>query len=320
MEILHLVSGQAPQRLADLAALPEDGLVWIDLARAEAADWPSLIEPLLGVEIDGEHLADSLNADHPPFFDGTSDYDMLIFEGLGPRDEVFPLDTRVGTLFLFDRVLLTVREADAPSYAMVKQRLQSGRIKCGLSPVQLAQFILDSMVDRWLKVRELLDQRLTKLQDELLDPGNRKNDWRTLLAGRRVVRRLESLSEAQHEALDSWRRGSRFEWKQSEDVRLRDIVEHVTRINQHAGNLERDVEAAVELHFATVSHRTNRIIRTLTVISAIFFPLNFVTSLYGMNFDHMPELHWHYGYYAVLSLLVLIAGGLLLMFKRRGYF
>lgn len=320
MEILHLLPGQAPIRLEKMGALPEAGMLWVDFARGEAADWPALIRPLTDAEIDYEHLDDSLNATHPPFFDGTSDYDMLIFEGLGPRDEVFPLDTRVGALFLFDRLLVSIREADAPSYATVKHRLQSGRLKCGVSPVQLAQSILDCMVDRWLKIREILDHRLTEMQDELLDPSNRRDDWRTLLGGRRVVRHLESLSEAQHEALDAWRRGSRFDWTQSEEVRQRDISEHTRRITEHASNLERDVEAAVELHFATVSHRTNRIMRTLTVISAVFFPLNFVTSLYGMNFDNMPELHWHLGYYAVLALLTLIAGGLLLMFKRRGYF
>jgi magnesium transporter len=320
MEILHLIPGQAPVRLDKLERLPETGMLWIDFARPEAQDWPSQIQPLISAEIDDEHLADSLNDRHPPFFDGTSDYDMLIFEGLGPTDEVFPLDTRVGTLFLFDRLLVSIRESDAPSYATVKQRLRTGRLKCGVSPVQLAQFILDAMVDRWLRVREILDHRLTEMQDELLDPANRRNDWRALLTGRRIVRRLESLSEAQHEALDAWRRGSRFDWNQAEEVRLRDISEHTRRITEHASNLERDVEAAVELHFATVSHRTNRIMRTLTVISAIFFPLNFITSLYGMNFDHMPELHWYWGYYAVLALLTLVAGSLLLLFSRRGYF
>ena len=320
MEILHLIPGQVPVRLDKLDGLPEAGMLWVDFARPDAQDWPKLIEPLIGAEIDYEHLADSLNERHPPFFDGTSDYDMLIFEGLGPRDEVFPLDTRVGALFLFDRLLVSIREADAPSYATVKQRLQTGRLKCGISPVQLALFILDCMVDRWLRIREVLDRRLTEMQDDLLDPDTRSNDWRTLLGGRRVVRRLEALSEAQHEALDAWRRGSRFDWTQGEEVRLRDISEHTRRITEHASNLERDVEAAVELHFATVSHRTNRIMRTLTVISAVFFPLNFITSLYGMNFEHMPELHWYWGYYAVLSLLTVVAGGLLLVFKRRGYF
>lgn len=320
MEILLLVPGEPPRPLDRAEALPEEGLLWIDFVRREHPDWPSLIQPLVNTEIDVEHLADSLNSQHPPFFDGTGDYDMLIFEGLGPNDDPFPLDTRVGALFLFDRLLVSVREHDAPSYPLVRQRLANGRLKCPPTPVLLAQYILDAMVDRYLKVREVLDERLTRLQDDLLDLSRPTKEWRPLLAGRRVVRQLESLCEAQHEALDAWRRGSRFDWSQAEEVRFRDIAEHVLRVTHHAGNLERDVEAAVELHFASVGYRTNRIMKTLTVISAVFFPLNFITSLYGMNFQNMPELHWHYGYFIVLGVLATLAVSLLLLFRRRGYF
>jgi magnesium/cobalt transport protein CorA len=319
MEILHLVPGNAPVRFDGLDSLPEIGMVWIDFDREHTPDWAAEVERLTGIEIDFEHVTDSLNASHPAFFDGTGDYDMLIFEGLGPNDNPFPLDTRVGAMFLFDRLLVSVRQADAPSYRTVRQRLGNGRLHCPASPVLLTQFILDAMVDRYLKVREVLDRRLTELQDELLDPQKTSKQWRPLLEGRRVVRQLESLGESQHEALDAWRRGSRFEWTQPEEVRFRDITEHVVRVVQHASSLERDVEAAVDLHFASVGYRTNRIMQTLTVISAIFFPLNLITSLYGMNFVHMPELQWRYGYFIVLGALVTLAAVLLLLFKRRGY-
>ena len=79
-------------------------------------------------------------------------------------------------------------------------------------------------------------------------------------------------------------------------------------------------EAAVQLHFAVATERTNRVVQTLTVISAIFFPLTLITGLYGMNFQHMPELAWRYGYFIVLGVLLAIGAGLLLLFKRRGYF
>ncbi|WP_341918012.1 magnesium transporter CorA family protein [Hydrocarboniphaga effusa] len=320
MDIFHLIPGQSPRRLDRVDELPEEGLLWIDFIRSDHQDWPAIVQPLVDAEIDVEHISDSLNGRHPPFFDGTGDYDMLIFEGLGPSDDPFPLDTRVGAMFLFDRLLVSVREADAPSYTQVQQRLANGRLKCPPTPVLLAQFILDAMVDRYLKVREVLDTRLTALQDDLLDPASPTKQWRPLLAARRVVRRLESLGDAQHEALDAWRRGSRFDWTQGEEVRFRDIVEHVVRVTHHAGNLERDVESAIDLHFAAMGYRTNRIMKLLTVISAIFFPLNFITSLYGMNFEYMPELHWRHGYFLVLGLLASIAAVLLLWFRQRRFF
>lgn len=320
MDILHFCSGEAPHRLQTLSALPDQGYVWIDLVRDEAEGWPALIEPLVGASVDVEHVNDSFNAAHPSFFDGTADYDMLIFEGLGLADDPFPLQTRVGAFFVFDRLLVTVRPSDGLSYVATKQRLNGGRGKSPPTLLALVHLILDIMVDRYLQVRGLLDSHLTEMQDQLLtDPGV-KGDWKALLQGRREARRLESLSENQLEALDAWRRNSRFEWNSAEEVRLHDLIGHVDRVYEHASALERDVEAAVQLHFASVSHRTNQIIQTLTVVSVVFFPLSLITGIYGMNFEYMPELHWRYGYFMALGALLGIGVVLLLLFRRRGYF
>ncbi|HUP90711.1 MAG TPA: magnesium transporter CorA family protein [Solimonas sp.] len=319
MKIFHFVEGEPLKVLPQIDRLPAEGLVWIDLVRDEEPNWECWAEPLLGVALEPQHVADGHNPTHPSFFDGTPQYDMLIFEGLGPSDHPFPLATRTAVFYMFKSVLLTVRAPDNVSFGVVEQRLLEGRAKAPKTVFGLAHLVLDTMVDRYMKIREPLDTRLTHLQDELLNPNSNMNDWRDLLEGRREARKLESLSEGQLEALDAWRRGSCFEWTPHEDVRMRDLAEHVNRVLTHAGGQERDVEAAVQLHFASMSHRTNRVVQTLTVMSAIFFPLTLITGIYGMNFDNMPELHSHYGYYIVLAILVVVGGALVLWFKRRGF-
>lgn len=320
MALYHLLNGQSPRVLDDNDPLPDDGLIWADFIRDDAQGWECWAEPVLGAPIDPKHVSDSLNAQHPSFFDGTSDYDMLVFQGLGPRDEPFPLETRTAAFFMFDRVLVTVRAADNVSVDVVRQRLLDGRIKTPPSPMMLAHAILDAMVDRYLRMREVMDQYFTTLQDELLSPDTPMNDWRSLLECRREVRRLEALSESQLDALDAWRRGSRFDWDQRDEVRMRDLAEHVNRVLSHAAAQERDIEAAVQLHFASVAHRTNRVVQRLTVMSAIFFPLTLITGIYGMNFQHMPELAWEYGYYYTLGLLGVVGGGLWWYFRKRRLF
>ena len=320
MEILHFADGKVPVRLADTGQIPEDGLVWVDFMRDDAQSWECWAEPLVGVPIEAEHVEDSHNPTHPSFFDGTPDYDMLIFQSLGPRDDPFPLETRTAAFFLFDRVLITVRASDGVSINVARKKMLEGRIKPPDSVLKITHAILDTMVDRFLTVREPLDKHFTQLQDELLDPGKKSDDWRELLAGRRVVRKLEWLSENQIEALDTWRRNTRQDWSATEEVDIRDLREHVDRVLDHARDQERDIEAAVQLHFSSVAHHTNKIMQTLTVLSAIFFPLTLIVGIYGMNFENMPELHWHYGYFYVLGLLSVIGGGLLYAFKRGGYF
>ena len=320
MKIYHFLNGQPPRVLAELQALPAEGLVWVDYVREEAQGWECALEPLVGAAIEPQHVSDSLNATHASFFDGTSAYDMMIFEGLGPRDDAFPLETRVAAFFLFERLLLTVRADDNRSFGIIQQKLDEARIKQPQSVIALTHLVLDTMVDRYLQIREAQGKYYTRMQDELLDPDNPTEDWRSLLQGRREVRKLESLSEDQLEALDAWRRNSCFDWNPQEEVRIRDLSEHVTRVLSHASNIERDVEAAVQLHFASMSHRTNEIVRTLTVVSAVFFPLTLITGIYGMNFDYMPELKWRYGYFIVLGLLAGVGALLLYLFKRRKYF
>lgn len=319
MKLFHFSNGQPPRTLTPGEALPDDGLIWADFVRDEAQHWECWAEPLVGAAIDPKHVSDSLNAAHPSFFDGTPDYDMLVFQGLGPRDDPFPLETRTAAFFVFDRMLLTVRAADNVSFDAVHDKLADGRIKPPSSPMLLAHLVLDTMVDRYLRIREVMDRHFTQMQDDLLDPQKPMSDWRALLDCRREVRRLESLSENQADALDAWRRNTRLDWSPKDEIRMRDLAEHVNRVLSHATGQERDIEAAVQLHFASMSHRTNRVVQGLTVLSAIFFPLTLITGIYGMNFEHMPELHWRYGYFYVLGLLTVLGGGLWWYFRKRHF-
>jgi Mg2+ and Co2+ transporter CorA len=321
VNILHFPAERtAPVPIASIGEAPPDGLLWIDIERPAAEGWTKELAPLLGVDVDPRHISDSLNPDHQSFFDGVPDYDMLIFQGLGPTENAFRVESRTVTMFLFERIVVTVRAPDGVSLVAARQRLLEGRVRIRATPLTLAYVMLDTMLDRYLAFRDPFHRQITELQDALLDPANPFDDWRELLLGRRTARCLEALSEGQAEAIDCWRRASRFEWDDADQVRVRDLEEHIGRVSKHASNIERDIEAAVQLHFASVAHRTNRVIQILTIISVIFFPMSLITGIYGMNFDNMPEVHTRYGYFVVLGALPVLGGLLLWVLKRRGFF
>lgn len=320
MQIYHFANLAPPQLIENTGTLPESGLIWVDYIRDEAHEWACAIEPQVGCAIEPQHVDDSLNPEHPSFFDGTADYDMLVFQGLGPRDDIFPLETRTGAFFLFDRILITVREADSLSFNQVRQKLVDGRLKSPGSILKLAHLVLDAMVDRFLHVREPMDRRFTALQDELLDPHGSVDDWRMLLNERRSARQLEALCDDQLEALDTWRRNTRTDWTGTEEIRVRDLIEHINRVQTHATGQERDIEAAVQLHFASLAHRSNEIMKVFTVAAVVFMPLTLLTGIWGMNFEFMPELHLRYGYPIALCSIVALGGLMLYLFKRKGYF
>lgn len=315
--------GEIPKRLDHVEQLPEEGFVWLDFTRDEATDWTVWATKLAGVTVNEEHVADSLNQDHPSYSDGTEDYDMVIFQALTPSDCKEDSDlivTKSAAFFLFDHLLISVRSAQNISFDSVKRKFCETKLRFPSTPFGLVHVVVDMMVERYLKITDELEDRLERISDELIDPKSPFHDWQSLLAHRKQAHKLELLCGKNLDALDTWRREMRSEITENQRIRLSDLREHIQRVSMHADALQRDIEIAVQLHFSSVAHRTNKIVQSLTVLSAIFFPLTLITGIYGMNFDHMPELHWRYGYFMALGLLVTVAGALLLFFRRRGIF
>ena len=302
------------------------------------------------------HVSDLLNNQLPSHFETTSWYDMLVFRrlaaGAGSADMF--LDDRQGTpasaraalaaidtspvgFALFDRVLLTVHPTDCLVRDFFANRLQQqgqtgdlrNNARLPPSPADLMLRMVNHMVDSYLELRRLLTRQLGFLQQELFNPGSPYDNWRMLLDSRNALHLLEDTCEDQRAALTEWI-DALDEWPEEGDpaarrerellrVRSRDVLEHIERVLSHVRRLENSAETAVQMHFAAQSHRTNNIMRTLTVMTAIFLPLNLVTGFFGMNFEGLPLIHSPTGFWAVVGLLVLLGVALSLFFWRKRY-
>ena len=315
--------GEIPKRLETVERLPDEGFVWLDFTRSEAKDWPLWAEKLSGEKVHEAHVTDSFNDDHPSYYDGTEDYDMLIFKGLTPEEcesSSQLIVTKSAAFFMFDKLLITVHAAENVSFLRIKEKFCETRLRFPSTPIGLVHSILDIMVDHYLTIVDELEDRLEHLQDALLDPKNPFEDWQELLHYRKQAHNFELLCEHNLEAIGTWRRRMRIELSENQRVRLDDLTEHLSRVQTHGDALQKDVEVAVQLHFASVSHRTNEIVRTLTAVSIVFFPMTLITGIYGMNFDNMPELHSRWGYFIVLGGMATLGIGLMLWFRRRKVF
>ena len=102
-------------------------------------------------------------------------------------------------------------------------------------------------------------------------------------------------------------------------MRARDVLEHIERVLTHVRRLESSAETAVQMHFSAQSNRTNEIMRTLTVLTAIFMPLNLVTGFFGMNFEGLPLIHSARGFWWTFGLLLTLGAGLSWYFWRKRY-
>ncbi len=336
MEFFHITNSG----VTSLSALPtgklDSGFLWVDCIYSET----SLINPALsrynGVTILNEHLEDAGNRQHPSYFDSTTRYEMVVFRGLaihpsslGLKPGAIRLETRPSTFFIAAGVLVTVHGQSSRTFSRLRERLlaiESDGPRAPTSPEELMLRILNDMVDRFLELREPLGALLDKAQIELLDPRIPFRDWPLLLSWRMELRRLESLSEEQLDALQEWQdeRHDRSHPEVSPTalsdalrVRTNNVIEHIHRVLTHAGRLETSLESAVQIHFSSMAHRSTEIMRVLTILTAIFMPLTLITGIFGMNFEFIPGLKHPSGFWFALGLMAAVAAIMYGWFRMR---
>ncbi len=105
--------------------------------------------------------------------------------------------------------------------------------------------------------------------------------------------------------------------EESTKVFFRDVYDHVVQIVDTIETLREMVSASLDIYLSSISYRLNAVMKVLTIITTIFMPLTFIVGIYGMNFEHMPELKWEWGYPLVVGLMVAIAIAMLGFFKRK---
>ena len=354
MRAFHVDGDNFDELQALPAALPSVGFVWISCARGEFETLLPEVQAALarwnaGPVVD-PHVRDLLNEQHPSHFDTTSWYDLLIFrrlaaaQGLGDSKEgkefanlEHAIDTNPVGFAIFDHVLLTVHPSDCmvrDFFADRLEKLSEGRESRGSarlpsSPAELMLRMVNYMVDSYLDLRRLLSRQFGSLQNLLLDPRSHFDNWPLLLSSRDALHRLEDTCEDQRSAVQEWI-DALDEWPDSDDahvrrerellrVRSRDVLEHVERVLSHVRRLENSAESTVQMHFSALGHRTNSIMRTLTVLTAIFLPLNLITGIFGMNFDTLPLIHRQTGFWIAVALMAGVGLGLGLLFWRKRY-
>ncbi len=317
MELLHFDNGAAPRPLDPQAPLPSAGFVWLDVVRGHDTDWVDTLQRLSGLTLYEQHLRDLENIAHPSHYDGTSDYEVLLFRSLAPEQggEAFP--TRALGVLLTPRLLVTVHEPGSVSVDTARERLLNGVGRIPLRPVGLMHQVLNTVVDRFLARRDPLTEQLATWRTALLDPKNPFDDWLSLLQFGSQLRQLAMLCEEQVDALNQWQDNTATDIDEFLAVRLRDLLEHIDRVRDFAVGRGADIESLVQLHFSAVAHRTNEIMRVLTVVSAIFLPLSLVAGIFGMNFENMPELKFEYAYFVALTGMATLGLGLFGLFKRK---
>lgn len=224
------------------------------------------------------------------------------------------------SLVLTGNTLITFQERASGVFGTVRQRIRSGRPRMRASgAAYLAYALLDAVVDRYFVLLETVGEHMENLEETLLvDPGQE-----TLNAIHRLKRELIYLRKSVwplREAINTMLRDEDLPFHDQLHVYLRDLHDHTVQVMETIESY-RDLNAGMlETYLSIVSNRMNEVMKTLTVIATLFIPLTFVAGVYGMNFEHMPELHWRWAYPALWVFMIGVTIAMLMYFRRKGWF
>lgn len=323
MEILVYRKGiskiQENLTVADLPELLKDqsAVIWVDMESPTEADEQVLLDVFRFHPLTVEDCRENRHYPKIEEFDG-----YLYFIVHGVRADTSP--ERFNTIeldgFLGSNYVITYHHDSFRSIHNVKQLLRTSPVACQRGAAFLLHQILDQVVDYYSPVLDDFDQRIDQLEADIFNLNQPNNQiLAAIMELKRGVLRLRRISIKQ---MDILHRMSRGEFPLiPEEMRpfYRDVYDHLVRVVDLSESYRDLISGSLEAYLSVVSNRLNEIMKVLTIFSVIMLPLTFIAGIYGMNFDNMPELHTRYGYYGVWILMFIVAVGMLLFFRRRGW-
>jgi Mg2+ and Co2+ transporter CorA len=319
MKVIHLEPGRTALQVDSAEPQKPTGYYWLDIERNEA-DWYRDAAQWLDTHLHDQHLVDSLNGQHLPFYDGTDAYDLLVLRTLDAASPAEAPATRPVATFVTPRVLVSVRPQGDRVFDRLIDRLLMGQRKAPSSPVDLLALLISQIVDQLLGRREAVTELIADWQDALLQEQMPFEDWQSLAKLRSHLRRLESVSEDQLDALSAWREQTSLAIDATQQVRFEELTKDLRRIFDHAAVMQADIDSLMQIHYAAIGQRTNETLRFLTVISTVFLPLNLIVGIFGMNFVHLPFLGNEAAPWVTAGVMAFLAIGLLSWLRSKRWF
>jgi len=300
-----------PSRLADVRAA--GGWVWMDVT-AFTADEAHEVGGLFG--FDPLTVDDVLDWSEYPKVDDHPSYTFVVGHGISVA-ATDRLATTEWDVFLGDDFVVTFHQEDLPGFEWGREHVVQPGTMADESPDVLWARIAETGAGRFKPLVDGLDAKLLELEDRAIigDPTVPAD----VLALRRDVQTLRTVVVAQQGVFEELASSELVGVPARGARRLGHVLDDFSRLADLLDGARMLLASVLETYRGTVAERANEVMKVLTVFSAIVLPLSLIAGIYGMNFGHMPELAWRWGYFGVLLLMGLIGLGLWTYFSRRGF-
>jgi magnesium transporter len=310
-EAVMLVYNITDQKVsAEKVRLPtENEVVWIRLYKPT----PEEVKHIVGELFQGHPLMieDCIKLNQRPKMDRYKNHTHLVFFAIEPKKKVsLEMDIVIGKNYV-----ITIYKDEIPFLEEVYSEFQEieGRME---NPGEILYHILDRCVDKYVLMVNDVEDQLDRMERGISHNPNIRIA-KDIFSLKRVLHQLRRIMAEEKTIMGAISHQNLPYTVKEKDVYFIDIYDHISRVIDSIDIFRDALSGLLELQMAMKSDRMNEIMKTLTIISSIFLPLTFIVGLYGMNFHNMPELNWKYGYLGVIILMIVIASGLIVYYRRR---
>ncbi len=262
-------------------------------------------------------LEDILNTRQRP---KTEDYDSYIYSVLkmillDKENKEITIDQV--SIIIGPNYVLSFQERNGYVFDQMRERFENPASRLRKSGVDyLAYGIIDAVIDNYFLILEHFGDKIEYLEEGLvLHP--RPETLQTIQKYKRDMITLRKSIWPLRELINGLQRVESDLIKETTRVYLRDVYDHTIQVIDTVEDFRDILSSMVDIYLSSISFRMNEVMEVLTVIATIFIPLTFISGVYGMNFEYMPELKWRWGYPIVMFAMILLAVSMFFYFKKR---
>ncbi|MFA5974083.1 MAG: magnesium/cobalt transporter CorA [Lentimicrobiaceae bacterium] len=263
---------------------------------------------------------DIFNVEHLPKIEDLDKSLFVTLKNLSWNESDQTIDSEQISLYLGPNILISFEEKDNNLFASIIERLKVGKGKGRIRQEDyLSYLLIDHIVDNYYFLLDHTEEQMEDLEKLLIDNPTNELSHSFLRLKKNLMLLRKTVNPLREELRYLTREESGVISEYTRQY-LGDVYDHLSFLTQSIDSFRDMISSMMDLLMANNANRMNSIMKTLTLVSTIFIPMTLVSSIYGMNFEFMPELHWKYGYPVFLAGLTTMGVGMYIYMKRKKWF
>ena len=266
-------------------------------------------------------LEDILNTHQRPKFEVHEEYLFIVVKYLQLENIRFSISYEQISVLVTNKFVVVFKEKQDEIFNSILKRLQAGNKQIrSLGADYLSYSILDTIVDQYFIVLDALDDPIFTLEDNVLTSDSNREVLKQIQTLKRELMHIRRVVAPVRDLLSEMLRSDTHLIHEKTHIFLRDVADHTIRASELIETYRDILLGLLDIYISVVNNKMNEVMKVLTIFASIFIPMTFITGIYGMNFDYMPELKWKWSYPLLWVLFLAIPLSLALYFKRKKWF